>query len=141
MDNGFEKKICYSFFAPKSSERLFHELSSKKKRPRFLDKMCHTAQWYLADCIFKKSDKLPSKEEITGFLNDDSCYFISTYPNTDGGYFDTSDTLDKLWSNGSAYIAVSRDLQRAYLETEYDISCHTAFFLKIKNNMDNSSEG
>ena len=131
MDKEFEKKICDAFFDKRCSERLFYELSSQKKRRDFLDKMCHTADRYIGDCVYKKFGKLPSREEIAAFLDDESCYFITPYEKNDGGNYDTSRTLEEIWSDGSAYMIVSRDCTRAYLETEYSFSGHTAYFLKI----------
>ena len=130
MDKDTEKKICDSFFDKRSSDRLFYELSSKKKRADFLNRMCHTAGSYIGNCISEKFDMPPTKEQIRVFLNDDICYFITSYNDTDGNFCDTSDTLERIWSNGWAYMAVNRDCSRAYLETEYDHSSHTAYFLE-----------
>ena len=78
----------------------------------------------------ERFDSVPHVDDIAAFLNDDICYFITSYEDTDGRFCDTADTIRKIWSDGWAYMAVNRDCSRAYLETEYDISSHTAYFLK-----------
>ena len=130
MDKEFESKICSAFFDKRSRDRLFYELSSAKKRKDFLSRMCHDSALYIGNCVHERFDSVPPVDDIAAFLNDDICYFITSYEDTDGRFCDTADTIRKIWSDGWAYMAVNRDCSRAYLETEYDISSHTAYFLK-----------
>lgn len=129
MNKSFELKICNTFFCRRSKERLYYELTSKK-RSEFFHKMSHTAEWYLVDCVLKQYKMPLDIDSILSFLNDDQCYFITSYKNFDGDYFNTSDVLDHIWSNGMPYMVINRECKRAYLETEYDFSEHTSFLLK-----------
>lgn len=70
-------------------------------------------------------------ESVLNYLNDDRCYFITSFKEFDGDYFNTSDVLDRIWSNGMPYMIIDRECRRAYLETEYNFSEHTAFLLKV----------
>ncbi len=78
MDKPFELKICSAFFCRRSRERLYYELTSKK-RDEFFRKMSHIAENYLGDCIAEKYSSLPDIESILLFLNDERCYFISEF--------------------------------------------------------------
>lgn len=129
MNKPFELKICSTFFSKRSCERLYYELTSKK-RPEFFRKMSHTADWYLGDCVFKECKMPVEIESILNFLNDDKCYFITLYKEFDGGCFNTSDVLNNIWANGMPYMAVDRECRYAYLETEYNFSEHTSFLLR-----------
>lgn len=129
MNKSFESKICNTFFSRRSNERLYYELTSKK-RSEFFHKMSHTAEWYLGDCVLKQYKMPLDIDSILSFLNDEQCYFITSYKNFDGDYFNTSDVLDHIWSNGEPYMVINRECKRAYLEIEYDFSEHTSFLLK-----------
>lgn len=130
MDNLFEEKICKTFFDKRCSERLFYELSSRKKRSVFLYKMCHDSEKYLKNCIYKKSEKPIEITEIKQFLGKEKCYCLSLNNEMDGVYNDLSKILDLLWSNGMPYLIVDSKCNLAYLETEYNFSEHKSFFLK-----------
>ncbi len=129
MDTEFEKRICGAFFESRCAQRLAYELSSAKKRGRFFGKLAHTSQNYLKDCIFDCFSMPAVSEDIIEFMGKGECYFLSEY---DAGFYDISQRLAEVWSNGSVYMIVNKECSKAYLETEYDFSVHEAFMLKIK---------
>lgn len=131
-DNDFESGICRSFFNDRSCDRIIYELSSKKRR-NFFKKISHTAEQYIRhECIVGKFRTPPDVTAICDFLKDSSCYIISAEEGFSGGFYDLSQALKVIHSCGSPYIIADVSRTRAYLETEYDFSEHTAFFLMRK---------
>ena len=130
MDSLFEERICRTFFDKRCSDRLCYELSSRKKRRGFLDRMCHNSKDHLADCVYKSVERPFDKADITDFLGKGECYCISLQPEADGIYADASGLLDRLWSNGMPYLIVNAACTAAYLETEYDFSEHRSYLLR-----------
>ena len=128
MDKTFEQMICNRFFSKRYNDRLYYELSSKK-RNEFFNKMSHTADIYLGNCVSDSFRMPPDKEEIVKYLEDDKCYFITKFNEFDGQICNLSDTLEVLWCNGMPYMIVNKKCDKAYLETEYDFSEHKSFFL------------
>ena len=129
MDKNLEQTICKNFFKKRYSDRLYYELSSKKKRSEFFNKMSHNAEVYLGNCIFASFDMPPKKEQIIKYLEGDICYFITMNSEYDGQICNLVNTLDIVWCNGMPYIIVNEKCSKAYLETEYDFTEHKAFFL------------
>ena len=131
MNIDFEAKICRAFFYKRCCERLFYELTSKKKRGEFLCKMSHTSKLYVGDCICLELKMPPSIGDIIDFLKDDMCYFITTFEKYDGRFYELSSVLPDVWANGMPYMLVNQECNRAYLETEYNFSEHISYFLKV----------
>lgn len=131
MDKEMERNICMSFFGKRSRDRLYYELSSPKKRQEFLHRMSHTAEDHLSDCIAGRFTMPPPPEDIAAFLAPGRCYFI-TSDSHDGQLLDPETALADLYRCGVPYMAVSADCTRGYLETEYNFSEHTAYFLKTR---------
>lgn len=130
MDKDLELNICRVFFDKRCRERLYYELSSDKKRRCFFDRMSHTADDYLSDCIAKRFSKPPCTDDISSFLGDREGYIIALNSVYDGKTADIPQAAEELWCCGEPYMIVNRDCTAAYLETEYDFSVHTAFFLR-----------
>ena len=132
MDKEFEERICNTFFDKRYADRLFYELSSRKKRFVFLSKMCHDSEKYLGNCIYQKREHPFDIIEIEKFLGKDNCYCLTSKNEIDGLYNNINTILDLLWSNGMPYLIVNAKCTLAYLETEYNFSEHNAYFLKSK---------
>ncbi len=130
MNADFEGKICKMFFNKKCCERLTYELLSKKKRGEFFRKMSHSSKLYVGNCIFLEQYMPCGIDKIIEFLEDDVCYFITTFEKYDGEYCELQTVLSDIWSNGMPYMIVNRKCDRAYLETEYNFSEHISYFLK-----------
>lgn len=128
MDKTFEQTICSRFFNKRCSDRLYYELSSKK-RNEFFNKMSHTAERYIGNCISGSFHMPPEKEQIIKHMEDDECYFITKFSEYDGKICNLADTLSIIWCNGMPYMIVNKKCDKAYLETEYDFSEHKSLFL------------
>ncbi|MBP1546906.1 MAG: hypothetical protein J6A37_09925 [Oscillospiraceae bacterium] len=131
MEKEFELNICRAFFDKRCRERLYYELSAAKKRRCFFDRISHTADDYLSDCVTKRFSKPPCTDDISSFLRSKECYVIALNSVYDGKFADILQALEELWCCGEPFMTVNKDCTAAYLETEYDFSVHTAFFLEV----------
>lgn len=124
--NETESEIA-QFFQKRVSERIFYELSSKK-RAQVFNKLAHTTEDYI-DCrlIIKKSPRPLDPKELAKQLGK-TVYVIAGHSELDGKFVDTGAVIDELWSCGAPYMLYGNGL--LYLETEYDFSEHAAYLLK-----------
>ena len=130
MDKEFEEKLCRAFFDKRVRDRLAYELGSSKKRGDFLRKISHTAEDYLSQiAVISRFEAPPKRETISDFLKSTNCYVISHSEN-DGSFMPIPAALDKLYINGMAYMLITENGERAYLETENEFTRHRAYFLK-----------
>ncbi len=134
MDTVIERELVGAFFARNFTDRLLHELFSDKKRNRFFDKIAHTAERYLkSDAVVEKSKMPLTQEEISRFLfgaNDGQCYVIAYRSELDGCFAQLSEVVLRLYSCGAPYMLYAPGRGTAYLECEYDHSCHISYLLK-----------
>lgn len=134
MDTVIEKELVDAFFDKNFRERLLHELFSDKKRGRFFDKIAHTAGRYLrSDAVVEKSKMPLTQEEISKFLfgaNIGQCYVIAYRSELDGCFAELSEVAMRLYSCGVPYMLYVPERGTAYLECEFDHSCHTSYLLK-----------
>ncbi|MGN1101366.1 MAG: hypothetical protein ACI4RG_04180 [Huintestinicola sp.] len=130
MDNAFEETLCLTFFDKRVRDRLAYELGSSKKRGEVLKKLSHTAEDYIRQtAVHTRFETPPELPQIKTFLKNPDCYVISLNEN-DGSFSELSAVLDVLYQNGMAYMLISPDGERAYLETENEFVRHRAYFLK-----------
>lgn len=130
MDKAFEENLCRNFFDKRVRDRLAYELGSAKKRGEFLNKLSHTVDDYIRQtAVHTRFEAPPELPQIKAFLKSPDCYVISL-SETDGSFSELSAVLDVLYQNGMAYMLISSDGERAYIETENEFVRHRAYFLK-----------
>lgn len=129
MDKTFEEALCRTFFDKRVRDRLAYELGSAKKRSEFLNKLSHTAEDYIRQtAVHTRFEAPPELPRIKAFMKSHDCYVISL-SEPDGSFSELSAALDVLYQNGMAYMLISPDGERAYLETENEFVRHRAYFL------------
>lgn len=129
MDKAFEETLCRNFFDKRVRDRLAYELGTTKKRGEVLKKLSHTAEDYIRQtAVQTRFEAPPELSQIRAFLKSPDCYVISL-SETDGSFSNLSAALDLLYQNGMAYMLISPDGERAYLETENEFVRHRAYFL------------
>lgn len=130
MDKAFEETLCRNFFDKQVRDRLAYELGTTKKRGEVLKKLSHTAEDYIRQtAVQTRFEAPPEQPQIRAFLKTPDCYVISL-SETDGSFSELSAALDLLYQNGMAYMLISPDGERAYLETENEFVRHRAYFLQ-----------
>ncbi len=131
-----EKRVSELFFRKTVRERIYYELTSKKKRETFFKKIAHSADNYIdKECIFIQNDELTAKNKVMNFLTNnscDSCYCISYDERFDGKILNIAETLDSLFGNGMPFMLITILLDKSYLETEFDFKSHKNYFLQSK---------
>ncbi|MBP0958483.1 MAG: hypothetical protein J5997_14100 [Oscillospiraceae bacterium] len=130
MDKAFEETLCRNFFDKRVRDRLAYELGTTKKRGEVLKKLSHTAEDYIRQTALQtRFEAPPEQPQIKAFLKSPDCYVIS-FSEISGSFSELPSALDVLYQNGMAYMLISTDLERAYLETENEFVRHRAYFLK-----------
>ena len=124
-----EREICGRYFAGAKSDRLFFELTSKKKRIKAISRFSHDSLLYLnPEKIFKSNKMLFSKREILEFLAADNVYCICFNQAFDGKLADINRALEEMYSIGP-YFLFNIDDKKGFLETEYNFSEHYSYML------------
>lgn len=130
MDKAFEETLCRNFFDKRVRDRLAYELGTTKKRGEVLKKLSHTAEDYIRQTALQtRFEAPPEQPQIKAFLKSPDCYVISL-SEISGSFSELPSALDVLYQNGMAYMLISHDGERAYLETENEFVRHRAYFLK-----------
>ena len=128
-----EKEFCDLFLNRRYSERIFYELTSKKKRRDGLSRFAHNSRDILnLSRICRECGGMLYSEETKDFLGNGKCYCICIDKDLDGTFTDIDIAVEKLYGYGP-YILYNAEKRKAFIETEYDFSEHWVYFVDIKN--------
>lgn len=137
MDKNFEKEICERYFCKDNRERIFYELTSKKKRSIAIDRFSHQSSIYLnPKSILHSSNMLFSIDRVKDFLECKKCYCICSNSDFDGRIVDINDVLNSIYSVGP-YFIFNTNMNKGFLETEYNFSEHYSYLLQANNQYHN----
>ena len=127
-----EKEFCDLFLNDRYSERVFYELTSKKKRRDALSRFAHNSRDILNPSrVSRECGGMTDSEEIKDFLLHGKCYCICFDREQDGIFIEADTAVEKLYGYGP-YILYNADKKRAFIETEYDFSEHWVYFMSDK---------
>ena len=127
-----EKEFCDLFLNDRYSERIFFELTSKKKRRNALSRFAHNCKDVLnSDRIRNVCGGMLNSEETKEFLGYGECYCICLNKELDGRFIDIDTAVETLYGYGP-YILYNADKKKAFIETEYDFSEHWVYFVSLK---------
>ncbi|MBQ8780918.1 MAG: hypothetical protein IJZ72_04535 [Oscillospiraceae bacterium] len=129
MTAEIEKEFCDLFLNARYSERVFFELTSKKKRRNGLSRFAHNCKDILnSDRIRRECGGMLSSEETKEFLGYGKCYCICIDKDFDGEFADINNAVEALYGYGP-YILYNAEKKKAFIETEYDFSEHWVYFV------------
>ena len=140
MDYELEKKMIRSFMNKNFQERLYYELTNKK-RDVFIQKMCQYHDDYLKkECIIQRSTKNPSyhvMQQIFKKYDASKRYYILSFINNfDGVYVELETAVEKLSLNGFASFIIGLPSGFTHFKGESYASTQPNFYLNPLNRFD-----
>ena len=126
-----EKEFCDLFLNNRYSERVFYELTSKKKRRDALSRFAHNSRDILNPSrVSRECGCMLYSEETKEFLGCEECYCICVNKELDGTFADIDIAVETLYGYGP-YILYNAEKKKVFIETEYDFSEHWVYFMNI----------
>lgn len=120
MDKDIEKKFVKDYIKKNRRERIYYELSSKKKRKKAIGRFCHNA----LDCVDESKIKYYGTNIKMGMdgvnLNREQVGYLISWDDTiDGKMYKPNEAIENMFTVGMATIVVFSNI--CIIKTEQEI--------------------
>ena len=107
MDRDIEKQFVKDYIKKNKRERIYYELSSKKKRKKAIGRFCHNA----LDCVDESKIKYYGTDIKIGvdglILNREKVGYLISWDDTiDGKMYKPNEAIEKMFNVGMATIVI-----------------------------------
>ena len=135
MDELREHRFIQSFVQRERQERAWFELSSPRRRGRFLGRLCHSYANIL-DMRYARPlpDMWQSPDRATAYLIQQKapthCYVVSSIDGIDGTEMSLHDALNHIYGYGLPSILICIDDRLAYFQAEQEVGKTPRYWLE-----------